>query len=165
MKSDQDGAAGDGRAAEQLAQLRSMIERARSMPMSASCVVNRADALELIDQVTAALPEELGEARGVLDDSRSEIARAEAEGNRIIESARETAADLARHSTVVEQAEEQAARITAEARSEAEELRQETEAYIDERMAGFESVLHRTASQVKTYRARLAERGRPNDDD
>jgi hypothetical protein len=37
-------------------------------------------------------------------------------------------------------------------------LRRETDQFIDSRMAGFESVLHKTASQVKTARIRLAER-------
>ena len=37
-------------------------------------------------------------------------------------------------------------------------LRRETDLFIDSRMAGFESVLHKTTSQVHTARARLAER-------
>lgn len=148
----------------QLAQLRTMVTKAKAMPMSASCVVHRADALALIDAVVAALPEELGRARTVLDGSQAEVSRAEAEGHQIVAAAREEAAELARHSSVMEQAREQADALLADARTEAAELRAETNTYIDERMANFESVLHKTVSQVRTYRQRLAEHAGPEQD-
>ena len=37
---------------EKLAELRRVVEQARSMPMSASAVVNRGEVLELIDPVS-----------------------------------------------------------------------------------------------------------------
>ena len=55
-------------------------------------------------------------------------------------------------------AEQQAAEIRADAEEDVAALRRETDQFIDSRMAGFESVLHKTASQVKTARIRLAER-------
>ena len=57
-----------------------------------------------------------------------------------------------------------AAKVRADAESEAEALRRETDAFIDARMASFESVLHKTTSQVHTARARLAERSGLNVD-
>jgi hypothetical protein len=65
---------------------------------------------------------------------------------------------LAQHSEVVRVAEAVAERLRLDAQDEAAALRRETDAFIDSRMAGFESVLHKTASQVKTARSRLAER-------
>jgi hypothetical protein len=55
-------------------------------------------------------------------------------------------------------AEQQAVEIRAEAEQEAAALRREIDEFIDARMASFESVLHKTTSQVRTARARLAER-------
>ncbi len=159
---------GDGTAAQdmdaqaswaaELDRLRDLITKAKAMPMSASCVVNRADALALINRIGASLPEELATARGLINGSKSEMAKAESEANKIIESAREHAAELARHSSVMRQAEEMAAKTRSEAQTEVAELRMETDAFIDERMATFESVLHKTSSQVKTARHRLAQR-------
>ena len=48
--------------------------------------------------------------------------------------------------------------MRADAEEDVAALRRETDEFIDSRMASFESVLHKTASQVKTARARLAER-------
>ncbi len=152
------GQRGANRVTADIDALRELITRAKSMPMSASCIVNRTEALELVERIAGGLPDELAEARGVLDGSRSQIAQAEAEANQIIERAREQAAELAGHTSIVQQAEEIAAKLVAESQTEAAELRVETDAFIDERMASFESVLQKTASQVKTARGRLSAR-------
>jgi len=143
---------------EKLANLRELILNARSMPMSASCGVNRGEVLAAIDDVIENLPDEIADAQHVLDRSEAKIAEGEAEAGRILADAREHAARLAQHSEVVRVAEAVAERMRLDAQDEAAALRRETDAFIDSRMAGFESVLHKTASQVKTARSRLAER-------
>ena len=145
-------------AEEKLTRLRELVLSARAMPMSASCVINRGEVLSAIDDVIAHLPDELADAQQVIDRSQAKIAEGEAEAGRILGEAREQASELAKDSAVVHEAEELAARIKAEAEAEAEALRRETDVFIDSRMAGFESVLHKTTSQVHTARARLAER-------
>ncbi|GAB2597232.1 hypothetical protein [Microlunatus antarcticus] len=145
-------------AEEKLTQLRQLVLNARSMPMSASCVINRGEVLDAIDDVIAHLPDEIAGAQQVIDEKQSAIAAGEAEAARLRERAREEAGALARDSEVVRVAEEIAAKVKADAEAEAEALRRETDLFIDSRMAGFESVLHKTTSQVHTARARLAER-------
>ena len=145
-------------AEEKLTQLRQLVLNARSMPMSASCVINRGEVLDAIDAVIAHLPEEIAGAQQVIDERQSAVAEGEAEAERLLEEAREEADRLARESEVVRVAEEIAAQVKADAEAEAEALRRETDLFIDSRMASFESVLHKTTSQVHTARARLAER-------
>jgi len=145
-------------AEEKLTRLRELILNARAMPMSASCVINRGEVLTAIDEVIDNLPDEISDAQRVIDRSQAKIAEGEAESQRLIAKARDDAARLALESEIVRVAEEKAASIRAEAEKEAQALREETDLFIDSRMASFESVLHKTASQVKTARARLAER-------
>ena len=145
-------------AEEKLSHLRELILNARAMPMSASCVINRGDVLAAIDDVIDHMPDEIADAQHVIDRSQSKIAEGEAEAGRILAEAREHASTLARHSEVVRVAEDQAARMRADAEADAVALRRETDEFIDSRMASFESVLHKTASQVHTARSRLAER-------
>lgn len=154
----------DQTAEEKLTYLRELVLNARAMPMSASCVINRGEVLTAIDDVIAHLPDEISDAQQVIDSSQSKIAEGEAEAGRIVDEAREQATELARQSEVVRTAEEIAAKVRADAESEAEALRRETDAFIDARMASFESVLHKTTSQVHTARARLAERSGLNAD-
>jgi len=145
-------------AEEKLARLRQLVLNARAMPMSASCVINRGEVLSLVDEVIDSLPDEISDAQRVIDRSEAKIAEGAAESERLVAEARGEAARLALESEIVRVAEEKAARIRAEAEQEAQALRKETDLFIDSRMAGFESVLHKTSSQVKTARARLAER-------
>jgi hypothetical protein len=147
-------------AEEKLTRLRELVLNARAMPMSASCVINRGEVLSAIDEVIDNLPDEISDAQRVIDHSQAKIAEGEAESQRLVAKARDEAARLALESEIVRVAEEKAARIKAdaEAEEEAAALRRETDEIIDSRMASFESVLHKTASQVKTARARLAER-------
>ena len=149
---------GRGTAEEKLAYLRELILNARAMPMSASCVINRSEVLAAIDDVIENLPDEIADAQRVIDTSASKVAEGEAEAGRILAEAREHAASLAQHSEVVRVAEQVAAQMRSEADQEAAALRREIDEFIDARMASFESVLHKTASQVRTARARLAER-------
>ncbi|MCW2811532.1 MAG: hypothetical protein JWP61_1990 [Friedmanniella sp.] len=151
-------------AEEKLAQLRELVVNARSMPMSASCVVNRTEVLAAIDQVIDNLPDEIADAQEVIDRSQSAIADGEAEAAEILARAQAEAELRAKESEAVKAAAEMAARVKAEAAEEAAALRRETDAFIDSRMASFESVLHKTSSQVRTARARLAERSGLNAD-
>jgi F0F1-type ATP synthase membrane subunit b/b' len=145
-------------AEEKLTRLRELILNARAMPMSASCVINRAEVLSAIDEVIDNLPDEISDAQRVIDRSQAKIAEGEAESERLLAEAREEADKLARQSEIVRAAEQQAAKIKADAEEEAQALRKETDLFIDSRMASFESVLHKTSSQVRTARARLADR-------
>jgi regulator of protease activity HflC (stomatin/prohibitin superfamily) len=149
---------GRGTAEQKLAYLRELVLNARAMPMSASCVINRSEVLAAIDDVIENLPDEIAYAQRVIDTSASKVAEGEAEAGRILAEAREHAASLAQHSEVVRVAEQVAVQVRSEADQEAAALRREIDEFIDARMASFESVLHKTASQVRTARARLAER-------
>ncbi len=141
-----------------LAQLRELIANARAMPMSASCVINRGEVLAAIDDAIQGLPDEIAAAQSIIDRSESKIAEGETEAGRILREAQEHAAELAHSSEIVRVAEEVAAKIRADAEADAAALRRETDVFIDSRMASFESVLHKTSSQIKTARGRLAER-------
>jgi len=145
-------------AEDKLKRLRETIATARSMPMSASCVINRGDVLTVIDDIIDRLPDEIAAAQEVIDTTQAKVSEGEAEAEQIVAEAREQAAELAEDSEIVKIAKERAAKIVADADDEAAALRKETDLFIDSRMASFESVLHKTTSQVKTARARLAER-------
>jgi hypothetical protein len=145
-------------AEDKLKQLRETIATARSMPMSASCVINRGDVLTVIDDIIDHLPTEIAAAQEVVDAAEAKVSEGEERASQLVADAREQAAELAGDTQIVRVAEERAAQIIADAEDEAAALRRETDIFIDNRMASFESVLHKTTSQVQTARARLADR-------
>ncbi|MEV7774845.1 ATP synthase F0 subunit B [Kitasatospora sp. NPDC086791] len=131
------------------------VENARSMPMSASCVVNRAELIGLLNDLKAALPAELAQAQSVMADHEQVVAGAQAEADRIIQGAHSERGSLISDTEVVRQAQSQADRILAEARAEVEAKRAEADDYVDSKLANFEVVLTKTLGAVGRGRTKL----------
>ncbi|GHG50299.1 hypothetical protein GCM10011331_12850 [Flavimobilis marinus] len=141
-----------------------VIVRARPMPMSASVLVNKPEALELIDQMREAMPAQLSQADEYLTDADQRLADAEAQAEQIIAQARERAAQLVAAEQIVRQAEARAREIVQQGQREADELRSEADDYCDRRLAEFEIDLGKVVAQVQAGRAKLADRLAERDD-
>ncbi|WKX74464.1 ATP synthase F0 subunit B [Streptomyces sp. XD-27] len=128
---------------------------ARSMPMSASCVVNRAELLARLEELRAALPGSLAQAQEVLGGREQVVEDARREAERIIESAHAERGSLISGTEIARQSQEEADRILAEARREAEEIRAEADDYVDSKLANFEVVLTKTIGAVDRGRDKL----------
>ncbi|MFS7877017.1 cell division initiation protein [Streptomyces asiaticus] len=128
---------------------------ARSMPMSASCVVNRAELLAMLEEVRAALPDSLAHAQELIGGRDQMVEEAHREAGRIIESAHAQRASLISETELVRKSQEEADRILAEARREAEEIRVEADDYVDSKLANFEVVLTKTIGSVDRGREKL----------
>ncbi|MEU0527579.1 ATP synthase F0 subunit B [Streptomyces niveus] len=135
------------------------VGNARSMPMSASCVVNRGELLSLLEEVREALPGSLAQAQELLGghEQLSEQARQEAE--RIVAAAHTERSTLISDTVIARTAQEEADRILAEARRDAEEIRAEADDYVDSKLANFEVVLNKTIGSVDRGREKLLGRG------
>ncbi|MFF0415283.1 ATP synthase F0 subunit B [Kitasatospora sp. NPDC004745] len=131
------------------------VEGARSMPMSASCVVNRAELIGLLNDLKAALPAELAQAQSVMADHEQVVAGAQAEADRIIQGAHAERGSLISDTEVVRRAQAEADRILAEARNEVETKRVEADDYVDSKLANFEVVLTKTLGAVGRGRTKL----------
>jgi hypothetical protein len=141
-----------------LGELRRVVADARSMPMSASAVVNRAEVLALIDEVTGALGSALAGSARVAAERDAVVEEGREEARRIVAEAQLERERLVADADVHRVASEDAARLVEQARSEAEALRLETDDYVDAKLANFEITLERTSEAVKRGRARLAGR-------
>ncbi|MER7756319.1 ATP synthase F0 subunit B [Kitasatospora sp. NPDC097643] len=131
------------------------VEGARSMPMSASCVVNRAELIGLLNDLKAALPAELAQAQSVMADHEQVVAGAQAEAERIIQGAHAERGSLISDTEVVRRAQAEADQILAEARAEVETKRAEADDYVDSKLANFEVVLTKTLGAVGRGRTKL----------
>ncbi len=131
------------------------VEGARSMPMSASCVVNRAELLVKLSEVRDALPDSLSQAQALLGDREQMVAEARAEADRIIESAHQHRGSLVSDTEIARRSQEESDRILGEARREAEEIRAEADDYVDSKLANFEVVLTKTLGSVDRGREKL----------
>lgn len=135
-----------------------LVENAKAMPMSSSALVNRAEALALIDELRGALPEQLAHADEVLAEADRVLEDARRQAEDILTTARARAIELVQQEQVVVQAESRAADIVAEAEHKATELRVDADDYCDRKLGEFETDLGKVIAQVQAGRAKLADR-------
>jgi vacuolar-type H+-ATPase subunit H len=140
---------------QKLDEIAAAVGGARSMPMSASCVVNRQELLAMLEEVRAALPGSLAQAEEVLGGREQVVAEAQQEAQRILESAQAERGTLVSGTEIARQAQTEADRILSEARREAEEIRAEADDYVDSKLANFEVVLGKTVGSVDRGREKL----------
>lgn len=138
-----------------LDELTDLVESARAMPMSASCLVNRGEVLALVDEIRDALPGELRQAQWVLHDRDEVVEEGRREAERIVAAAHQERELLVSEQEVTREADREADRLVADARKEADDLRVEVEEYVDAKLAAFEAELHRTLAAVERGRDKL----------
>ncbi len=149
---------------KKLDEIVAVVSGARSMPMSASCVVNRAELLSLLEEVRAALPGSLAEARELIGDREQMVEQARQEAERIIEGAHAQRGSLISDTEVARRSQAEADRILTDAQREAEEVRAEADDYVDSKLANFEVVLTKTLGSVGRGREKLLGTGPGTDE-
>ena len=140
---------------EKLAELGALVEDARAMPMSASCILNRGEVLALLDEVQRALPEDIARAERLLADRDTVIDLGRQEAERLTEKGRQEQQRLVAGTEVAREADEEAERIIKAAQTDADAIRAEVDDYVDAKLANFEVVLNKTMQTVIRGRDRL----------
>ncbi|MFB6656330.1 cell division initiation protein [Streptomyces microflavus] len=140
------------------------VGNARAMPMSASCVVNRAELLAMLEEVREALPGSLAHAQQLIGGQEQFAEQARQEAERIIQSAHAQRSSLIAETEIARQSQSEADRILSEARREAEEVRAEADDYVDSKLANFEVVLTKTIGSVDRGREKLLGRSQGLDE-
>lgn len=168
------------RADELLTEIVEIVETARALPMSSSCVVPREQMLDLLDALREVMPPEMAQARALVarrDTIEAEaqaagqelLSKARAEGERIVyaarvqahdllESARAEQAMLLSSSSIHQLAESEAAAARADAEQYAESVRRGSERYADQTLADLVELLSSAARTAENGRRALAER-------
>jgi cell division septum initiation protein DivIVA len=165
---------------DSLDELVALVETARAMPLSASCVLPREQLLDLLDEIRAGLPRAFDDARelvavreellGQARDRRDRaVAQAQVEATSIVTAARAEAdqvraAAQAEHEQLVSEHEVRRAAaadargILEAARDRADQLRADADEYVDGQLAALAEVLGRTLRTVDRGREVLRER-------
>ncbi len=141
---------------EKLTSAITMVEEARGVPLSASCVVHRGEMLELLDEARAALPTDLESARKLLAAREAIIEEGRVSAEQMIAMAREDVARMVEQTSIVQMARDESRKIIDDARDLAQQEKEEVEEYIDGRLATLEVILNKTQDAVARGRERLA---------
>ncbi|HZK06369.1 MAG TPA: ATPase [Actinomycetaceae bacterium] len=136
-----------------LDELAQVIRSAKAMPMSASVLVNKAEALALLDAARQVVPEQIAEADEIVAGAQQLVQRANEKAAQLQREAEERAKELVEKESLVEAAKVRADEIIAEAEVEGRKLADESNDYADRQLAQLEIELGQIAKQVEAGRA------------
>lgn len=149
---------------DRLDELSELVHDARAMPMSASCIVNRGQVLDLIEDIREALPDELRDADKLLAERERVVAEAREEADVLLVQAREDAAEAASQEEVYRIAVVEAEAVRRQAEDDAARMRREVDDYVDGKLASFEIALTKTITAVQRGRDKIRDRAALDDD-
>lgn len=139
-------------------QLESLLATGKKLPLTSNVVVDQERALNLIDELRAAVPEEVRAAKRINAEGERIIEKAQQEAERIIAKAQEQAAFLIDDRGLTVAAEEESRRIVAGANDDADEIRRGADEYAVSVLVGLEGDLVKTLQSVKKGVEMLDER-------
>ena len=132
-----------------------LVHNARPVPLTDQVRVDREEIYDLLDQMRAAIPEEIKQARWIVKERQEMLAEAKREAERIVKEAREQQARLVANEEITRQAERAAEEIVEEAREREREIRLGAEDYADEILNSLEVNLSKFIAAVQRGRERL----------
>jgi hypothetical protein len=141
--------------ASRLAELRTLVEDARAMPMSGSVVINKHDLFETLARVEQALDVATVEAERIVSERVEVLAEGESIAIEVVRQAELERDKLVSDSEVFRVGQREADAVLTAARSEAAALRADTDRYIEGRFSSFEHALDRTLGEVRRGIAHL----------
>ena len=128
------------------------------MPLTSNVIIDQARALDLLDQLRVAVPEEVRAAKRINDETERIVERAQEEAERILARAQEQAAFLIEERELTRAAEIRSAEIIQDGQREADEIRRGADEYAQSVLVKLEGECIRALQSIKRGLALLDDR-------
>jgi vacuolar-type H+-ATPase subunit H len=112
--------------------LENLIASSRKMPLVNQIIMKESDILNIVDQLRTTIPDEIKQARRVIQDKERILAQAQAEANALLARAREESEQAVNRQGLLRVAETRAQELVQRAEGEAEQLKNEADSYVIE---------------------------------
>lgn len=134
----------------------SMIDEAKSLPLSSEkCILERDKALDLLDDIKAQFPMELGESKKLLAARADYIASAKREADLIRKQAEEKARQVLSEDELSAQAKQRANELVKRADERSRELRRAANEYCEDALRRTEEAVNDAYDEIKRSHARF----------
>lgn len=142
--------------------LENLIASSRRMPLLNQIILKEGDILAIVEQMRTSIPDEIKQARRIIQDKERILAQAQADASTLLAKAREeadkavsrenllrTAEERARE--ILRRSEEQAQQIARRAGAESEQLKDEADAYVAETLRGLRDHLMDFETEIERW--------------
>lgn len=135
-----------------------MVQNAWSLPLGADkCVLERDKVLDLLDELSSRMPDEIKQARTIVESRNEVLTNAKREAERIHRQAEEYARNRIAEEQIVKEAEMQADEMITTAQNKIRELREVTNQYIADSLKDCETAMETALENVRITRGRFDE--------
>ncbi len=139
---------------ELLTMLYNKVQDSFSLPFGSDrCILDRDKVLSLIDEINNILPNDLKQARGIVENRNDIISAARREAEGIKRQAEERARQLVSEQEVLVVARQKANDIMQAAEAKAREVRRSTSEYVDNTLRRSEEALGAALSEIRSSRS------------
>lgn len=112
--------------------LENLIATSRRMPLVNQIILKESDILNIVDQLRTTIPDEIKQARRVIQDKERILAQAQAEASALLARAREESEQAVNREGLLKAAEARSQQMVRRAEEEAEQLKNEADSYVIE---------------------------------
>ncbi|MBI5032727.1 MAG: ATPase [Chloroflexi bacterium] len=130
--------------------LEALLNKGWRVPMTTKTMIDEDEFLDIVDQMRIAFPEEIKQAKKIVQDRDRITAQAQEEAARIVEMAKEDSARLTNEHAVTKSAQAAAAQINLQARAAADSTRQGADDYATQVLKTLSSRLEQMMQQIAT---------------
>ena len=138
--------------------LESLVANGKPLPLTKNAIIDREAALNLIDELRVAVPEEVRAAKRINSEGERIIEKAQEEAERIIARAQEQAAFLIEERGLTQAADEESRRIIEDANLDADDVRRGADDYAVAVLDGLRSDVEKTLRSIEKGIGMLDER-------
>ena len=141
---------------EAISQLYEIIQDARSVPLSSDkCMVERDQILDLLDEISNELPNELKQAKTIVDSRSEVITSAKRDAEAIRKQAQQDAKRMAFEEAVYLEAKAQAEELVRSAENKVRELKQVTNEFVDDALKNTERAISDALNDIRESRSKF----------
>jgi len=112
--------------------LENLIAGSRRMPLVNQIIIKESDILNIVDQLRTTIPDEIKQARRIIQDKERILAQAQADANALLARARAESEQAVNREGLLKAAEERSQELLRRAEEEAEQLKNEADGYVIE---------------------------------
>jgi cell division septum initiation protein DivIVA len=138
-----------------LNELEELIEASSKIPLTRKVMLNEDRLLDLLDRIRTTIPEEIRQAKWIIQEREKVMNDSQKEALRLLEDAQKQVEKQADESEVARKAKEVADNIVARAEGKADELRQGAISYADDVLTNLMDSLDKLSRQIEEGRTEL----------
>ncbi|NMA52812.1 MAG: ATPase [Peptococcaceae bacterium] len=138
-----------------LNELEELVETSAKIPLTRKVLVNEDNILDLLDRIRTTIPEEIRQAKWIIQEREKVMNESQKEALRLLEDAQRKISQQADESEIVRKAREVADSIIARAEEQAMELREGARSYADDVLTNLMESLDKLTNQIDQGRSEL----------